>query len=1041
MNKTYPGINRPALAALAFVFGAASIRAQTAPAAAATPAATTTASAKTEDAIKLEAYTVTGSTIKRLEMEQVLPVTVFNKDLIDSRNALTPVELLTALPQITNVPLNESAIGGANARGDNASVNLRGIGISGTLVLLNGRRVAPHPVTTPDAGSLAFSANVNALPTQGIERIEVLRDGASSIYGSDAVAGVINYITRRDYRGTELRLRVGVPEHGGGENVQFTVTHGREFLHGRLRSLTTLDGFKRNEISYTKRSFSKNADHSPQAPAPFNVPGSAFDNRSSTSFWPQFRVGTAAAANYFRPVNGTPTLTTSAPTRANAPEYFINVNQYQNQGYSRSDRQNFFQGFEYDINDRITAFADLSFYHSNTYVHRQAIPFTAPSSEPLSTISANNPFNPYGSRFYDPQGRPNADGTPRLTGTPQNLVLVTHTLGDLGPEQIRVFSGAYRGVAGLRGKLFNSWNWESGALYSRAYTTDKSPYGVRLSLFQDALQRTDNNAYNPFGYTFKVAGNAVVADQPYKNPQPVLDSFVRTWRREGFSSIASADAHVSGPVFSYWRNTVSLSVGGEFRKEEFIDHRPEFAGTNPPGALNTGKDNDFLLASPKPNSAGDRTIASGFAETVIPVVQSLHQIPLVHSLELTSSVRYEHYSDFGNTTRPKVGLNWKPYNGLMVRASFNEGFAAPNLPTLYAPSQFTVDSLPGNVDPYWGPATGRGPYPMRNYSEGNRALKPVTSIGKSVGVVLEVPKVKGLAITADYWQIDQNNLIGSRTTSQILNADFAALNAYVQSQVAAGKTAAQIDLGSGTANYKGDAGVERLAPSAQDIADFAAYNAGKPASQQLPVVGQILGRHARYENLAKAYANGVDMSLSYTLPELPLGRVNVSTDWTYSMRSYQVRNVAGAAPLFLERMNVDGTTRWRGTGTVTWRKGNWNANASAYYIGSFADAGATTNAASYTSLGAPGYLSKQFDSGTYLYRYVVRDITTYNASIGYRFAGGGPKWLGRSSIRVGVINLTDREPPLSSATAGFSSSVHGSLFPGRTWTVELARQF
>ena len=241
---------------------------------------------KAEEAIKLEAFTVTGSNIKRLEIEKVLPVTVFSRDLIEARNALTPVELLTALPQVTNVPMNESSSGGANARGDNANINLRGIGTGNTLVLLNGRRVAPHPVTSPDAGQLAFSVNVNQLPTQGLERIDLLRDGASSIYGSDAVAGVINFITRRDFRGTALRTRIGLPEHGAGETYQGTLTHGRDFGAGKARWLTTFDYLRRQPISYAERSRSKNPDHSPLAPPPFNVPGSAFDDRASIGVYP-----------------------------------------------------------------------------------------------------------------------------------------------------------------------------------------------------------------------------------------------------------------------------------------------------------------------------------------------------------------------------------------------------------------------------------------------------------------------------------------------------------------------------------------------------------------------------------------------------------------------------------------------------------------------------------------------------------------------------------------------------------------------------------
>ena len=138
--------------------------AQTAPAPAGATAATEN---KKEEIIKLDAVSVTGTSFKRLEIEKVLPVTILDKDFIESRNALTPVELLTALPQITSVPLNETTQGSAQPRGDNANVNLRGIGIANTLVLLNGRRLAPHPIASPEgaASVLSLATNVNALPT------------------------------------------------------------------------------------------------------------------------------------------------------------------------------------------------------------------------------------------------------------------------------------------------------------------------------------------------------------------------------------------------------------------------------------------------------------------------------------------------------------------------------------------------------------------------------------------------------------------------------------------------------------------------------------------------------------------------------------------------------------------------------------------------------------------------------------------------------------------------------------------------------------
>ncbi|MCX6955742.1 MAG: TonB-dependent receptor [Verrucomicrobia bacterium] len=1033
----HPSAAKPLLCLLA-ALSASTLQAQTAP-------APTGATEKKEEVLKLEAISVTGTNIKRLDQEKVLPVTIFSQEAMDVRQAITPVELLTALPQVTNVPLNESTAGGANSRGDNANVNLRGIGSGNTLVLLNGRRLAPNPMTSPDAGQLAFSVNVNQLPTQGIDHIDILRDGASSIYGSDAVAGVINYISRKDFRGTELRTRASVPEHGGGRSLQTTATYGVEFAKGAGHWLTTVDALWRDPIFMNQRDFTRYADHSSLAPAPFNVVGSAFDGRATVGNYPTFRVGAATTATVFRPVNGTPTITTTAATRAANPEFYLNINDYQNLGQSKSDRQNWFNNLEYEISDRITAFADLSFYHSNTNLIRQPVFINAPGSDLLKPIAIDNPYNPYGSRFFSPTGAPNADGTPRLTGTPQQITLLAVSFNDAGGENVVVHSGVYRAVAGLRGKLGGDWTWETGALYTRAYASDISRTAIRESALAASLLRTDANAFNPFGYTFKVqAGSALpVADKPYVNPKSALDLIVQTWRREGFSAITGYDLRTAGPVFRYWGNTVSVAAGGELRREQFMDKRAPFVGVNGVGnslGLNPD-DNDFVLASPKPDSSGNRTIYSGYAELILPVIGAKHNIPLVNSLEFTSSARYENYSDFGTTTRPKVGMNWKPYQGLMVRASFNEGFTAPNLPTLYAPSQFTVDSAPGNLDPYRNAAIGEGQYSMRNYSAGNTKLQPTTSIGKSLGVVLEVPKVKGLSVTADYWQIDQSNVIGSRSANQILASDQNILNAYVASQIAAGKTASQIDLGSGTANYKGDPAIARFVPSATDIAAFNAANASKPASQQLPVVGQVLSRTANYENIAKGYASGVDLSLNYQLPVLPVGRISLNTEWSYLIRSYQFRALAGSPSLFTERLDVDGTTRWRGVGTVSWRKGPWGAGFSGYYTGSYADSSATTTAAVYNTLGTPKYLSRQFTDGNYAYRYRVHDVVSFNSYVSYRFNAQAAKWLRESSIRLGVVNLTDKEPPLVSGAFGYSAGVHGSLFAGRTWSLELTKRF
>lgn len=1028
----------PSAVVLLAVVSTVHVGAQTTAAGPDTPGASLS---RKESPIRLEPFTVTGTNAKRLDVENSLPVSVIGRELIDGRNALTPVELLTALPQVTNVPLNESSAGGANARGDNANINLRGIGSGNTLVLLNGRRVAPHPVTSPDGGALSFSVNVNQLPTQGIARIDVLRDGASSVYGSDAVAGVINYVTRRDFRGTEVRTRLGVPEHGGGETWQTTLMHGREFARGQGRLLAIIDCLIRQPLPLSERSFSRSADHTTQAPAPFNVAGSSFDGRATVGLWPAFRVGASTASTYFRPVNGTPTLTSVAPTRAANPEFYLNINEYQNLGQTRSHRQNWYNSLEYDLTERLSAFADLSYYHARTNLVRQPVPFNAPAADLLAPLAMDNPFNPYGTRFYSPTGAANADGTPRLTGTPQAVTLVSVTLRDAGPEDIVVNSGVFRAVAGLRGRLGTDWEWEAGALHTQAGTSDIARNGVRESLLQQALQRTDTTAFNPFNYTFRVQGGAVVADQPYTNPTAVMETVVQPWRRDGFSAITSGDLRVAGPLWRYWGNTVALAVGVEHRLEQFEDRRAPFAGVNPVGSGLVAEGNDFIQASPKPDSAGERTVTSGYAEVAIPVVGPAKRVPLLHALEFSAAARYEHYSDFGTKTSPKVGANWKLCGGLMLRLSRNEGFAAANLPTLYAPTQYTVDTAPGQIDPYRNQAINDPAYVQRGYSAGNRNLLPIESKGESAGLVLEIPRLKGLSLTADYWKIEQKNEVGSRVAPQILDSDNALLRASTQAQLAAGRTLAQIDLGSGTVNYRGDPAIVREPVSAADRAAFDAANAGKPLSQQVAPVGRIISRSAAYENLAEGYASGVDFGLIYLVPALPLGRLSLHTEWSYLIKTYQRRTPAGAAPSRVERMDVAGTTRWRGTATATWRRGAWAGTLGAYYIGSWGDPNATITAAQYAALGAPGYIAKSFDSGTDVFRYRVHDVATCNFTLAYRCSRESAKWLRATTLRLGVINLADRAPPLAQGAFGYSATVHGALLAGRTWTLEIARPF
>lgn len=989
----------------------------------------------TTEIVALESFVVTGSNILRLDMEKIAPVTVLNVEAIAARNALTPVDLLTSLPQVVNLPENETRTGSSGARGDNANINLRNLGATATLILIDGRRMAINPMTA----GLSQAVNVNQLPTQGVERVEVLRDGASSVYGSDAVGGVVNYVTRRSFRGTEATFRFGHPEHRGGEYVEGSLMHGRTFAGGKGRFVITLSGFYRDAIYLRDRDFSATSNTSNRAPAPFNVLGGSFDARSARGYYPQFLVGTSTANNYFRLVNGTPSLTTVAPTRPANPEFYLDLNQFA-MSQPRARRTNSFASFEYDLGSRITAFADLGYYKSRSTMVRQPLALNAPTADSPAMMSADNPFNPYGSRFYSATGAPNADGTPRLTGAPRTITLLALTPPDLPVEEITTDADVFRITAGLKGKLSRDWTWETAAFYNRVRGIDNAKNDVRESLFQQALARTDSTAYNPFGYTFKVQNGAVVVDQPYKNPRAAVDSFARIFSRNAQSYIASWDARATGSVMKLWAGDIKAAGGLEYRKEDLQDLRPPFSGENPAGSGLDPLNNDFLLHPARPDVRGNRDVSSVYAEVVLPLVAPKNQVPFANTLELTASGRHERYSDFGQTTKPKVGLNWRPLPWIMARGSYNEGFMAPSLAALYTSPRWTVSAGAGDIDRYRNPVTNEGAYVVRNYFGGNPGLQPVKSKGKTAGVVVDVPGVKGLSVTVDWWQIRRADLLGQRSTAQVYASDVARLQAYTREQLAAGRTIGQVDLGSGTANYRGDPDVVRVAPTAQDIATFAAYNAANPGNPQA-VVGRLFSNNTPFINYASSHDEGVDLGLSYALPKLPFGSVVLSSDWSYLVTSQTVSRPSNLPAIVTTSVDVGGNSRWRGSSTLAWRNGPWSGSLGAYYVGSSTDTGATTTQAVWESLGRPAYISKQADDTTFAYRYRIHDSVTFNASCGYSFGDNATALLRRTRVRLGVVNLADKAPPFTSGQFAYSASVNGSLVVGRMWTLELTRSF
>ena len=434
------------------------------------------------ETIKLEAFAVTGSHLKRLEQEKALPVTVVTDEDIKLRGVATPAELFASLPQAGRVPIGESQASGADARGDIATVSLRGLGSGNTLVLLNGRRIAPHPISMPEGniGVPSMGTNINVLPTAAIARIEVLRDGASAVYGTDATAGVVNTILHRDYDGISLATRFATTEHGGGTEWRATIAGGVRSKNRATKLVFNYDFLDRGEIRNSDRGFARNVDHRLRAPAPWN--GSTADNsvdlRSDRGFFGSFQRGTVTAANtvtgsrpagvattqvsatgvfFFVPTapgSATRTLQATTPDRSvnsAVGAYYMNLNDFRFL-IPATRRHNLYASLDHEFSKNLTFFSDLTYYRGDSHNEREPSRVDGTADNNIF-VSAGNPYNPFGTRFYDAAGAPNSDGTPRLTGAPSDVVLSRVTLPEFGPRKIDVRSETMRALAGWRGRL------------------------------------------------------------------------------------------------------------------------------------------------------------------------------------------------------------------------------------------------------------------------------------------------------------------------------------------------------------------------------------------------------------------------------------------------------------------------------------------------------------------------------------------------------------------------------------------------------------
>ena len=991
------------------------------------------------DGTEVEAITVVGSNIKGAKVTDVLPVTVMETADIEATGAVTGDDLFRSIPQAGDVSFNEArSAGGINdARGDTASINLRGLGTGNTLMLLNGRRMVLHPAIQVENLVPVATVNTNAIPVKGVRRVEVLRDGAAAIYGTDAVAGVINTVLKSSFDGFTVDAEYTRTEDSHQEEFDLGFEWGHDF-NGGASNISVFGSYTHRDPLWTAdRAFSRTTDLRPLVKRTAWIGDTDFRNTATDTPWAEFQRLTNSFANSTTtasyngvsmtssgifhvqpatnegcivPLAGGVCFDNSSLSTVSSDE---NLRYNTNEGrtlWGEIDRFNLFSFVNHEFDNGVEFFGEAGVYASKSWSQREQETTLASQRVIVPATGYWNPFGPTGS----------VNRLPLLTGVASSgvpLELIDYRLVDAGNQDYEVDQTVTRYLAGLRGD-WREWDWETAFLYSRAETEDtmRSP---SLTLFQAALSRTDDTAYNPF--TGGDPDNPSEGDSS-PNPRSVINSFMVPVTRKSHTSMALWDFKVSRPdLFSLPGGDVGVAAGVELRRETYGDDRDKrLDGTvtfTDLAGVTTGS--DVMGVSPTPDTSGARNVQSTWLEFAVPLVSRDMNIPLVYSLDLQLAARYENYSVFGSTTKPKVALSWRPVDFLQFRTAWSEGFRAPNLPQLYEKgiqrSNSRTDWIRCEVQERNGvianfDACSSSVSVVSNRS-GSKDLAPEDSENFTAGVTFEstfIPRDYGrLTLTVDYWSVEQDNIIGLFGDANALTLDYL-LRVVNDPAMPVNPNVVRSDV---------------ALLSAQELADFAAAG--------LTPAGRVVSVTDNYRNLGPREVEGLDVGVYYSIDDTPLGDFDVKVNAAKLLTFFQTPGpeqqvlldaqeaglidasitIPGAESL----IEQNGRPEWRWSATVTWRKGNWGAGYFTSFVGEVNDTSASL---------ADGTLWR------------VDSMQTHNLYVQYTFRDG---WMDGTRIRFGGRNIFNEMPPLADSELGFLGELHSPR--GANWYASIRKRF
>lgn len=729
---------------IAMMFGAGAAAAISAPA----------FSAEEESAEDVERIEVTGSRIKRADMEGANPVQVITRQDLVTSGITNMGDILQEIPSVAGAATNTAINNGGSGA---IRVSLRGLGSPRTLVLLNGRRMV--------ASGLGANASVDlsTIPTAIVKRVEVLKDGASAIYGSDAIGGVVNIITRDDFEGFELNTSYDIgTEESDGETKSIDLTIG--FSGDKGNAVVNAYYVQQGEQWSGDRDWSK-FDYGKDPETGELIPGG-----SSAPPWGRYNgIDGADGCSSFThgAANGPGQSDPSNP--ANATGYdcwdwdkdtynFAPANYH----LTPQERYGIFASGSYELNDNVRVFTELSFNRRTSKTKLAPLPLA-----PLAFFGWTDA--PYSAdNYYNQQFGPKDQfgNTVEISDWRRRMV-------ETGGRDSQFRVETVRAMFGIDGEFSNGWGWEASYIFGANDSATQGAGGVnfeKVSLAVGPSFMDDQGNVVCGTVDAPIAG--CVSLNTFGTPgtdgeitQEMMDYILFEAHDVGSNEQQIMSASIFGDAFELPAGTVGFAAG--------IEHREEKGADYPDALIALG----ITSGSSRTSTVGSYEVDEIFLEANVPLLSGVTGAEV---LEVDLAVRYSDYNTFGDTTNHKVGVRWVPMDGLMIRGTSSTAFRAPSTSDLFAGSS---DNSPEVIDPCntnptafciadGVPAAGFEPIgdQLSSTRGGNPDLQPEEADIFTAGVVYSPEFVEGLSLTLDYWDIEITSAISTLGEQLILDS-------------------------------------------------------------------------------------------------------------------------------------------------------------------------------------------------------------------------------------------------------------------------------